>query len=53
VTDPQGLPDELETRIAQLERADAREAFDGRSWLWMLLFGLALPIALLIVGYGL
>jgi hypothetical protein len=45
------LPDELEARVAALERADTREDFDSASWLWMLLFGLALPIALLIWGF--
>jgi hypothetical protein len=47
------LPEELEARIAALERADPREDFDRTSWVWMLLFGIALPAALAFLGWGL
>jgi hypothetical protein len=47
------LPKELEARIAALERADPREDFDLTSWVWMLLFGIALPAALAFLGWGL
>ena len=56
MTDPlpeQALPEELEARIAALERADAREDFDRTSWVWMLLFGVALPAALAFLGWRL
>jgi hypothetical protein len=47
------LPDELEARIAALERADLREDFDRTSWIWMLLFGVALPAGLVYFGWRL
>jgi hypothetical protein len=47
------LPDELEARIAALERADPREDFDRTSWIWMLLFGVALPAGLVYLGWRL
>jgi hypothetical protein len=50
VTDPQ-LPSELEARIAALERADRREDFDRLSWVWMMLFGVFLPLALVLIGW--
>ena len=49
----QALPEELEARIAALERADPREDFDRTSWVWMLLFGVALPAALAFIGWRL
>ena len=49
----QALPEELEARIAALERADPREDFDRTSWVWMLLFGIALPAALVFLGWRL
>ncbi len=50
--DPNSLPAELERRIAALESgAAAGEDFDARSWFWMLLFGVALPVALLLWGW--
>jgi hypothetical protein len=58
VTDPAGapagetqLPPELEARIAALERADRREDFDRLSWVWMILFGIVLPLALMLIGW--
>jgi hypothetical protein len=52
VTDP-AMPPELEARIAALEKADRCEDFDRVSWIWMLLFGIALPIALVCIGWRL
>ena len=45
------LPPELEARIAALEAAPPRADFDRRSWLWMILFGIAIPAGLLAVGW--
>jgi hypothetical protein len=43
---------ELEQRLAQLERPEQQgEDFDGRSWTWLALLGVALPAALIIVGW--
>jgi len=60
VTDPAGdpaadtqLPPELEARIAALEHADRREDFDRRSWVWMILFGILVPLALVLIGWQL
>ena len=53
VIDPTHLPPELEARIAALERAEPRPDFDAASWVWMVLLGLALPVALLILGWRL
>jgi hypothetical protein len=47
------MPAELEARIAALEHADRCEDFDAVSWVWMALFGIALPIALLWIGWRL
>jgi hypothetical protein len=44
------LPPELEARIAAFESA-ARSDFDVRSWLWMILLGVAIPLLLLIAGW--
>ena len=45
------LPPELEARIAACENAAPAADFDGASWLWMILLGLAIPLALLAVGW--
>ncbi len=45
------LPPELEARIAALEAGAARSDFDAASWLWMILFGIAVPVILLIIGW--
>jgi hypothetical protein len=45
------MPPELEARIAALEKADRREDFSGVSWAWMVLFGIALPLALLCIAW--
>jgi hypothetical protein len=44
------LPAELEARIAALESEPAGEDFDRRSWLWMILFGIVLPLLLVVIG---
>jgi hypothetical protein len=48
---PPPLPPELEARIEEFERAAPRPDFDGASWFWMMLLGIAIPLALLIVGW--
>ena len=48
------LPPELEARVAALESAPSGTSgadFDGSSWFWMLLLGIAIPAALLVVGW--
>jgi hypothetical protein len=47
---PGALPDELEARIAALETGASAEDFDISSWMWMALFGVALPLALILIG---
>jgi hypothetical protein len=49
---PAALAPELEARIAALEKAAPAVDFDGASWFWMILLGVALPVALLAVGGG-
>lgn len=50
---PEGtaLPPDLEARLAAAEAASADADFDGRSWFWMLLLGVALPIGLIVAGW--
>jgi hypothetical protein len=48
---PQALPPELEARIAALESAAPTSDFDMASWVWMILLGVAIPLALLAVGW--
>jgi hypothetical protein len=45
------LPAELEARIAAFENAAPTSDFDGASWFWMILLGIAVPLVLLIVGW--
>jgi hypothetical protein len=45
------LPVELEARIASFENAAPTSDFDGASWFWMILLGVAVPLVLLIVGW--
>jgi hypothetical protein len=48
------LPPELERRIDLLEGdAAAQRDFDPRSWLWLILLGVVLPVVLLILGWSL
>lgn len=50
----QRLPAELERRIDVLEGdAAAQGDFDARSWLWLILLGVVLPVVLLILGWSL
>jgi hypothetical protein len=49
----QNPPDELERRLQALSDESAQGAdFDLASWFWLLLLGLAGPIALIIAGWG-
>jgi hypothetical protein len=46
------LPPELARRIDILERdVDASGDFNRASWFWLLLFGVAIPAALLLWGW--
>lgn len=47
----QALPAELESRIAAFETSVPPADFDSASWFWMILLGIALPLALLAVGW--
>jgi hypothetical protein len=44
-------PPELAARIAALESTGARTDFDALSWFWMILFGILVPLVLLILGW--
>jgi hypothetical protein len=44
------LPAELEARIAAIEADPSDTDFDWPSWVWMILFGAVLPVALLMIG---
>lgn len=46
----ESLPPELEARLAALEAGASDEDFDPMSWVWMGLFGVALPAALIVLG---
>jgi len=50
VSCPERLPDELETRLREVEKAAATD-FDALSWFWMLLLGLVVPCALILIGW--
>lgn len=45
------LPPELEARIGALEVNREPSDFDARSWILMILFGVILPLVLLITGF--
>jgi hypothetical protein len=46
------LPAELERRIAILEDpANQGAEFDASSWMWLLVLGLLMPIAILVWGW--
>jgi hypothetical protein len=47
------LSPELEARIAALEGDNEPSDFDARSWAWMILFGVVLPLVLLVIGFRL
>ncbi|MDB6086797.1 MAG: hypothetical protein JWN43_4678 [Gammaproteobacteria bacterium] len=51
-SDPDALPAELERRIAILEDpANQGAEFDASSWMWLVVLGLLIPIAILIWGW--
>ena len=45
------LPPELERRIEVLEQEPLGPDFDPASWMWLALFGLVLPIGVLVLGW--
>jgi hypothetical protein len=45
------LAPELEARIAAFENAAPASGFGVAGWFWMLLLGVAIPLAMLIVGW--
>jgi hypothetical protein len=47
------LPPELARRIDALEAQPAAQDFDRISWVWLVLLGVLLPIAVLILGWSL
>lgn len=48
----EGLPPELERRIAELENpANQGEGFQTIDWIWLLLLGVIGPVLLLIWGW--
>ena len=53
---PRGTDDlhaDLKERIAALEDPACQGSdFDAASWAWLILFGVAVPLALLIWGWG-
>ena len=48
---PELLPPELEARVAALEADASGTDFDAVSWVWMMLFGIALPVSLIVLGW--
>jgi hypothetical protein len=47
---PHDLPPGLEARLTVLESAASDTDFDARSWMWMVLFGIVLPVVLILLG---
>ena len=45
------LPPELEARVAELEAGASDTDFDAVSWVWMMLFGIALPVSLIFLDW--
>jgi hypothetical protein len=45
------LSPELEARIVALEGDHEPSDFDARSWILMILFGVILPLVLLVIGF--
>lgn len=44
---------DLDKRLAALEESSQQGAdFDGLSWFWLLLFGIVVPLALLVWGWS-
>ncbi len=52
MTDPLSprVPMELEARLAAAPAAAPHGDFDAMSWLWMILLGVIVPIALIVIG---
>jgi hypothetical protein len=48
---PELLPPELEARVAALEAGASGADFDAVSWVWMMLFGIVLPVSLILLGW--
>jgi hypothetical protein len=48
---PELLPPELEARVAALEAGASGTDFDAVSWVWMVLFGIVLPVSLIVLGW--
>jgi hypothetical protein len=48
---PPALPADLEARLGAFERAGPTGDFDFASWFWIILLGVAIPAALLAVGW--
>ena len=44
---------ELLDRIATLERDPGAQDFDRSGWAWLVLFGIAVPLALIVLGWWL
>jgi hypothetical protein len=51
IEDEGRLPPELEARIAALEADHEPADFDGRGWILLILFGVVLPLVLLVIGF--
>jgi hypothetical protein len=45
------LSPELEARLAAVEATAVDRDFDSVSWLWMLVLGLVVPLALIVGGW--
>ena len=49
---PVPVPATLEERLVALESGrEMGEDFDSRSWFWMILLGVVIPVVLLCVGW--
>jgi len=50
MTEP--FPAELEERIAALEsQREVGEDFDARSWMWLMVLGVLVPVVLLLIAW--
>lgn len=45
------LPEALEALLSEVEASAPSADFDARSWLWMLLLGVLLPVGLIAYGW--
>ena len=50
---PEALPEALAARLAAVETHAVDADFDHTSWIWMVLLGVLLPVALLALGWWL